>query len=226
MAISAVEICNLALSRVRADIIASLDELSPAAEKCAIFYPQARDTVLTGFDWSFARGQRVLSISTFDPLGWEYAFDYPSDCLDIRVLLPLDESGETLSSLQIDHLDTLPIEYNIGLSDDNQKLIFCNYERVAALYTRAITDSRLWSSLVDELIAWKLAIDLAIPLGGDAGIKYRDAAVKGYASLEGQAAAKIGNERWPRLKQQRARSIQARGEAILSRDELIYRRGY
>ena len=88
MAISAVQICNLALSRIRADTIGSLTEQSPAAEKSALFYPQARDVILTAFDWAFCRGQRVLSLNAFEPLGWEYAFDYPNDCLSLRYLLP------------------------------------------------------------------------------------------------------------------------------------------
>ena len=53
MANTEVDICNMALGRIRAKSVGTLTENSIQAEKCRIFYPEARDTVLSLVDWPF-----------------------------------------------------------------------------------------------------------------------------------------------------------------------------
>ena len=226
MATTEVELCNLALFRVRAGEIGDLNEQSPNAEKCRVLYPQARDTVLTSFPWSFAKSVKALSQRAETPTEWEYLFDYPNDALAIRYLIPVDSSGESAFYFQNLHHDQQPIEFEVMLDSNGDKSIATNYEYIKACYTKNITDVALWDNLVDDLIAWRLAMDLAIPLGGDSAKQYRAEAERQFAILESRAKARTGNERWPRLGQQKPKNIQARGETILSRDELIYRRGY
>jgi len=88
---SAVQICKLALGHLgdSADItsIAPPDGSVQAAQ-CAVFYPMARDSLLTMQDWSFATKRVELSLSANDPPdGWSFAYNLPADCLRPQVLL-------------------------------------------------------------------------------------------------------------------------------------------
>ena len=88
---SAVQICKLALGHLgdSADItsIAPPDGSVQAAQ-CAVFYPLARDALLTMRDWTFATKRVELSLSADDPPdGWSFAYSLPSDCLRPQVLL-------------------------------------------------------------------------------------------------------------------------------------------
>lgn len=225
MATTDVEICNLALFRIRADEIGDISEQSVNAEKCRVLYPQARDIVLTDFPWPFNKTTKALSakVTTLDE--WEYCFDYPSDCIRVRYLIPTDSSGNTIGGVQV--YDSDPIEFEVMLDSNGSLAIGTNYEYAKLCYSKSITDVRLWDNLVDDMIAWRLAMDLAIPLGGDSAKKYRDDAERNYFTLAGQAKAKASNEAWPRKPKQKPKSIQARGDYLLSRDELITRsRGY
>lgn len=226
MATSDVEICNLALFRVRAGEIGALSEQSVNAEKCRVLYPHIRDAVLTEYPWGFCKSVKALALDAETPAEWEYLFDYPNDALNIRYLIPVDSTGSSSFHIKDMNIDQQPIEYEVMLNTAGEKCIATNYQYVKACYTKAVTDVRLWDLLVDDMIAWKLAADLAIPLAGDSGKYYRDTARQEYQKLQGEASARTANERWPRLKQQLPKNIQARGETILSRDELIYRRGY
>jgi hypothetical protein len=219
-------ICNLALFRVRADEIGSLDEKSVNAEKCRVLYPHIQQMVLTEYPWGFARATRALSLKTETPVEWEYAFDYPTDCVKARYLVPTDDQGETITGYNVNLYEDEPIHFELSLGEDGNKAILTNYEHVQLVYTRNVEDVTLWDTLFSDLVAWRLAVDLAIPLGGDSGKVYRGEAMQQAQLAEGRAKAKHANEKWPREPQQRPRSIQARGEAILSRDQLIYRRGY
>jgi hypothetical protein len=220
------DVCNLALFRVRADEIGSLDEQSVNAEKCRVLYPHIRDMVLTEYPWGFARATRALSRKEDTPVEWEYAFDYPNDCVKARYLVPTNDQGETISGYNVNLYDEQPIHWELGLGEDGKKVILTNYEHVHLVYTRQVDDVLLWDALFTDLLAWRLAVDLAIPLGGDSGKAYRSEAMQQARMAEGYAKAKHANEKWPREPQQAPRSIQARGETVLSRDQLIYRRGY
>lgn len=224
MALTEIDICNLALARVKAGEIGDLNEQSREAEKCRIFYPQSRDYVLSSFAWNFAKKTRVLSTSLEESVEYPYTFDHPNDCLVARYLIQLDEDGSALQGRGV--VDVEPPEFEVML-DSNDKKIICTHIQYAALvYTKNITDTTLWGALVDELIAWRLAQDISIPLAGDSGKKYRNDAVNAYMELASQAMAKTANEAWPRKKRHMPNSIKARGQGPLSRDEYLARRGY
>lgn len=81
----AVSICNLALSHLGDTAsVASIDppEESAQAKMCAIFYPQAVNTVLDMHDWAFAKTRALLAeVANAETYGWKHAFRKPSDCL-------------------------------------------------------------------------------------------------------------------------------------------------
>ncbi len=81
----AATICNLALSHLGdTATVVSIDppEESAQAKMCAIFYPQAVNTLLDLHDWSFATRRAVLpELVVKERFGWAHVFEIPADCL-------------------------------------------------------------------------------------------------------------------------------------------------
>lgn len=217
MATTEVEICNLALFRVRAKEIGDLNEQTVNAEKCRVLYPQARDSLLTAVPWGFAKTDRALSLQATTPTEWDYGYDMPNDCLKARYIVPpggsgtISQSGITLSNIEIDH-----IPFEILTGSNGSRTIATNYEDAVLAYTQAVTDVRLFDAVFEEALAWRLAMDLAIPLGGDSGKQYRAEAKNEYKLLLDEARASNANQAWPRKTQHRPREIQARSGSVYS----------
>ena len=214
MATTDVDICNLALFRVRAKEIGSLLERSAQAEKCRIFYPQARDSVLSSVDWSFAKTVKTLQLKSEKPQEWLYGYGEPIDSLKILYLLPAEssenESIYTASQSIYGTQEKPVIQFEMLTGDNGQSVIATNQATARVAYTKAVTDVRLFGALCVEAISWKLAIDLAIPLGGDAGKSYRDDAKVAYRENLDIADAQLKNQAQNRLRQQTPRAVQAR----------------
>ena len=87
---SVVEICNRALSYIgNSRSINSLTEASKEAGECSLHFEACRDAVLSDFDWNFATKRVALADTSNPPPDWEYAYQYPSDCLRItEIMLP------------------------------------------------------------------------------------------------------------------------------------------
>ena len=97
---SEVDICNMALASVGAQLIRSMDEDNKRARMCSIFYPVIRDYSLARFDWPFASKFAKLkelsqdaalrfniNLDTEVPVGW-YPYAKPNDCLAPRDVDP------------------------------------------------------------------------------------------------------------------------------------------
>jgi hypothetical protein len=219
MSTTEVELCNLALFRVRANEIGDLNEQSVNAEKCRVFYPQARDTVLAEAPWGFAKTTRALSLKSEEPEQWQYLYDHPNDCVTALYIIPpgatgiVAQSGVTLTNVDVEH-----IPFEIMLDSSDSKSIATNYKDAKLAYIKYVTDVKLFTPAFEEAVIWKLAHDLAIPLGGDSGKKYRDDAARAYQSVIEKAKAQAFNQQVPRKRQQRPREIQARAGSIYSRN--------
>ncbi len=89
---SIVEICNIALSQIRAGSINSLNEASLQAQQCRLWYPLALEQILRDAPWQFARVIRPLSRLSDDDgnnrvFNWAYSYQYPADLLRINRLV-------------------------------------------------------------------------------------------------------------------------------------------
>ncbi|PHS70691.1 MAG: hypothetical protein COB23_03185 [Methylophaga sp.] len=181
-----VDICNLALSRAKAGSIGSLQEVSPQADQCRILYGITRDAVLAEFAWHFAKKTRALSLKEVVPDEWLYAYDYPNDCEKINYLFPV-------GVVSYQYVKAQAIKYEIS-SVGSSKLILTNTENVGASYTKLVTDTGLFTQKFIQLVAWLLASDLAISLGGDSGQRLSEKALKMYEMKLGVAKAHDANE--------------------------------
>lgn len=142
MAHSDVSICNAGLILLGEDTITALTENTKAARLCNQRYTTLRDAELRAAKWNFALERVALAKLTTSPaFGFSNEFQLPTDHL--RVLKTDD-----------DH-DTYRVE---------GKKLRTNRSSVKILYIRQITDPNQFDLQFVELLAARIAVDLAIPL--------------------------------------------------------------
>ena len=139
MAITKVNICNQALVFLGEKTIISLDDETRQGELCSTFFATTRESMLRLHPWNFAIKRKMLTQDTTNPL-WEWDKQYilPSDYLRIINTYPL----------RMDYV----VEGNRILSNESEvgiKYIFNN------------TDYTSWSPNFAQLVAARLAIQLA-----------------------------------------------------------------
>ena len=152
---SVIEICTMALGTAGiTDTIANIDtEQSVEALWCKTNYGIARDAVLRDFPWRFAT--KTVSLGALDEkrLDGKSVFLYPSDCLNI---LTVSNGG----------LQNFEIEI-IGIGDDMRKVIITGSTQAEVKYIARVTDPNLFDPLFIVALAWYLASDLALSVGGN-----------------------------------------------------------
>ena len=164
MALDAVDICNLALTRVGiAQQVAAIDppEESIHGRVCALWYPACRDMVLRDFPWPFATRYRSLGLLDEDPPNdeWDYHYAYPTDCL--RALRIVNPSSR-------DDSDKIPFEVSSIASgsagDGSVRVIFTDEADAVLKYIAAITDPTSFSPDFASALAWRIAAEISDPL--------------------------------------------------------------
>jgi len=122
---------------------------------------------LRGFNWSFAKVHLALVEATYTPLVYDYAYDYPADCLAIRKIF----DGEA-------------IELNIGYdfkimydASEDEQVIVTNLEDAYAEYTHYIIDTTQFDSHFIQTFSHILASNIAIPLNADEGTQAKEIAI-------------------------------------------------
>jgi hypothetical protein len=153
---SDVEICNIALSRVAfTQPIASFTERSKPAEQCRTFYAPMRELVLQAFPWPFAESIVALADLGSPAPGWAYRYRYPADCLSVREIV---QPGwrRALSSDQ-------QIPFKIGY-DAGGRVIHTDQPEASCRFTFKVEDSTLFDAQFADALAWRLAMELALPV--------------------------------------------------------------
>ena len=178
MAISPVKIGNMALSNIGdSGTIESFNEDSAQAKEINIWYDFAREQVLEGLDWNFARKRQTLALHGDDPPDtWLYRYQYPADCIAIRSL-------ENPAGLKA---DPVPFTFENSL-DGNQKTILTNLESAKALYTFNLTSTLLFSPSFILAFSYLLGHYIAYPLTGKFAVKEKMLAMYKIVLREAQA---------------------------------------
>jgi hypothetical protein len=203
---SVVDICNLALSNVRAGSINSLTESSLQAQVCRLKYPVLRDQLLRDAPWQFARKLEALALTTEDLFNWSYAYQYPSDCVTIRRLILNHEQyaqgtqdRTTLYRDEIYQLQPDPdsqIKYRV-FNQDGNKLIAANEPDLRAEYTVGVEDPNLFDPLFIQALSHLLASEVAIPIvGAEKGRKFREDELQIYTAYLNSAIAVDSDEQY------------------------------
>jgi pterin-4a-carbinolamine dehydratase len=155
-----VQICNLALSRVLAPAIQSLDDPTREAQVCRRHLTIVREAVLNDFDWSFARRVAPLALTTVEHPAWDYVYAKPADCLTPRrIVNPADPKGSN---------PYLRIDFEV-ISHPSQglQLIATDQDEAELVYTANIDNATVFDPGFVDCLAWRLAADIALPLRGD-----------------------------------------------------------
>ena len=164
---SAVDICNLALSRLGDDAtVSSIDpaEGSAQAEHCKRFYPMARDVALSKHLWNFATKRAALALlSGVTTAEWQYAYSAPSDILSSSAVINIYPDGSFQDG---------GVEYAIETTTANGVVIYTNVENAYIRYISKVTDTTRFTIEFVDALSYLLASYLAGPvLKGEMGMK-------------------------------------------------------
>jgi len=144
--ISAVSICNVALSQLGEKLIHSLDDESTNAILCNMFYDSARRTALQWHAWNFAVRRIELPRDVSIPVyGFQYSYSLPADNLRL---------------LQVDGGNDFKVEGNKILT--NARTCFIKY-------VSDINDVSAWSQAFINVMQAAMRKDLSFPITKDTG---------------------------------------------------------
>lgn len=155
MVTSDVQLCNMALSRIGSEerIQKLSDTTKNEAVQCNLFYAQTRDEVLRAFPWPCAIHRQVLAAIDGPTLSkFTYAYQLPTDPYCLRVLGMIDVANGT-------YADVVGVQYEI-----EGRTLLTDLTPVGIKYTKQLTDTKDFDSLLAEAIILKLASKIAYPI--------------------------------------------------------------
>tara|TARA_R110002153_G_scaffold101714_2_gene237968 strand:- start:9657 stop:10310 length:654 start_codon:yes stop_codon:yes gene_type:complete len=190
-----VEICNDALSNIRAQSINSLNENSLQAQYCKLKYPIVLDKVLRERNWSFATTYWTLAKRTEKLHNWLFTYAHPVDCLSVQQIVPLgsEKTGTGIihrhprTTLNVD--DRVPFAIaSVYTGSGYERVIGCDTDNAVARLTHRANDPNVFDPIFKMMLAWYLSSQLAVPLLGDGkGRQVKDIAMREYMLLRSEA---------------------------------------
>jgi hypothetical protein len=142
LATSEAAICNSALAKIGKSRINSLSDNTEAARLCAELYPALRDELLRSHPWNFNMARVELAeVSPAPDFEWDHAFQLPTDCARVFSLNNEVEWKVEGTYLMVNGSSTAKIRYG-----------------------QKITDVTLFDATFCEVLAYRLATDLAYAL--------------------------------------------------------------
>jgi hypothetical protein len=203
---SEVEICNIALSNIRASSINSLNESSIQAEICKLKYPVLRDRCLRDGPWLFNRKIQALATVTTEVFNWAYSYSYPADCLKIRRMIGAYEelpSGSANVASRLLDSRVLPnkgyrrqIPYEV-FNFDNERVIGSDQPDLRIDFAAKIVDPNLFSDDFIMALSYLLSAELAIPIvGAELGRSLRSESFQLYTNYLSSAMALDQNDQY------------------------------
>lgn len=155
-----IALCNLALSRIgTGKPITDLDDKSREARACKLVYEHTRDVLMEEYPWPFCTATETLALLSDDPpVGWEYRYAYPSDCLSARQLV------DTIRRKRRNKMRPFQVR---PTTDGKAKSIVTDEPEAILEFTKRIEDEILWPASFRNAFAWRLSGELAISLTED-----------------------------------------------------------
>jgi len=167
MAISPVEICNLALGWLGADLIISLNDNSVEAKLCKANYALLRDAVLEEREWTFAV-KRLEPVELVDtPIyGYSKAFQIPPEVIRVLQVSLGGEPGHEENSFRSTARGGTGMgrETRIDWSREGDHILANNAARIFMRCLIQVVDTNKFSPAFDQALAARMAMDLAIPI--------------------------------------------------------------
>lgn len=181
MAVSKVNICNMALVQLGGALIESLTASGTTQEEqlCYLFYEEARDYLLRAHPWKFAEVWLSLSeLSGEDPEDFTYAYAYPTDCVFLRDIY---NSGAAER-----------VKFQVRQDTDGARMIVTDEEDAIAVYTARADDPTKYDVHFRGALSAYLAYLLCEPL--DAGEAKKKRMLSAYMMALAQAKASDASE--------------------------------
>jgi len=204
---SAVDICNLALSNLGAKVIASMTEDSKEARACNRHYDIIRQYLLRKYKWDFNTRIVALALTT-DALvdGWEYCYGYPNNALAVRRIIDL-------------HGTDVALKYKYQIMIDStltQKIIYCDVADAEMEYAVDLENTDIFGAIFKKALAYSISSEITMEIVGDPSVKDK---MTSYAmSFLAQAEAADARESY-NPPQHTSDLITCRGGGVLQTDE-------
>lgn len=170
---SPVQICNLALNKIKQATIESLDEDSLQAERCRLLYNHVRRYLLYQYNWTFAIEQATLSIAKYkkndkDPslvdeslFEYNYKYSLPNNFLRLINVYSLSDSYPVTAVTEAKPPYVIEGKY-----------LLCDYPKVSdpskirhdqlikIKYIKDITNVSRWTPGFTQVVVYALASEL------------------------------------------------------------------
>ena len=191
---SAVDLCNQALSQIRADSISDLGEGSLEADACRAVYDETRRFVLRDSPWPFATETVALAqVGTDHPDGWAYVYDYPNACLRLLKVGPRG-SFRQVSGNEGDN----PLLAHKLVSVAGRRAILSDIDKAFAQIIVDQVDPSRFDPQFTHALVWYIAAQIAVPVVGvDRGRALRNDALSMYRAVVDAARSTMQNESTP-----------------------------
>lgn len=156
MTASKVEIGNLALQKCGEIKIDNLDQDVKAARELITAWDMTRRSVLTMYNWNFAKRRARLAASSTSPLmGFNYQMPVPDKFLKLIGIYDDSDYQQNYTGTTIPYVTE---------ATDSQRVILCDTSPLYITYVKDITDTAQFDPLFDQVMACHLALALAYPL--------------------------------------------------------------
>ena len=163
MSFTRLQIWNLALAKAGISRQLVDDKVldSPLAQTLHNLYEPTLFSFLEEHSWSFAKRTVPLTLSDYKHIKWEFCYEYPDDCLCIRMIT---------SKASIDTKDEIPVLYEIITNENTGRLLIGTNEADAyAIYTTNNIREEAFPSMFVQAFATRLAAEIAMAHAGDRG---------------------------------------------------------
>lgn len=216
-----VNICNRSLLSIGAR--AQISSVSPSdgsteADAAAILFTPTFEALARSAQWNCLRKQATLSViqaamgTPENPLGtslplppspWQYAYAYPSDCLNLRFLVPsLPSSGvgvpltsyNNAAPLMMPSGGQIPfaVAYSTDTAGNPLQIVLTNQSQAQAVYTVNQPNPIIWDSQFQEAMVASLAAYFVPALA--LNLALMQAQIKRAEMMIAQARISDGNE--------------------------------
>jgi hypothetical protein len=158
-------ICNSALSKLGNNRINSLTEGTTAANLCLEQYGKLRDHLLRSHDWNFAASRvKLAQFSSTPAFGYNFQYALPSDWMRTISVHPGDRRKGHVT------------DYATESTEAEGRVLRTDCPDVHLRYVRKVGDPNVMDPAFREALAWRLAMELAVPLAKSGSLRDRMAA--------------------------------------------------